>query len=124
MWGNDIESRNLARNLERVADVRMLNPSAGYVHAVNSPLGFEPDPDYAEKLAGPFRKGLRYLDDVLSDGRPLLAGERVTVADCTLQGALQFMRFRELEDLSDYPQVARWSEAYRQRPAAQAVLQF
>lgn len=124
MWGGDAESRGIARNLERVADARMLSPSAGYVHAVNSPLGLEPNPAVAEYVEGSFKRGLGYFNDLLADGRQWLGGDQVTIADCTLQGGLQFMRFRELEDLSDYPKVAEWSARYRERPAAQSVLIF
>jgi len=124
MWGSDVESRGLARNLERVADARMLSPSAGYVHAVNSPLGLEPNPAVAKHVEGSFKRGLGYFNELLGDGRQWLAGDQVTIADCTLQGGLQFMRFRELEDLSAYPKVAQWSSRYRERPAAQSVLIF
>ena len=124
MWGKDTESRGLARNLERIADARMLSPSAGYVHAVNSPLGLDPNDAVAKYLQPSFKRGLEYFDKLLGDGRSWLAGDQVTIADCTLQGGLQFMRFRELEDLSEYPNVAQWSTRYRERPAAQSVLIF
>ena len=122
MWGDHPQIRANARVLERVADVRVLNPSAGYAHAVNSPLGYEANPVIAANYQKTFEKGLAYLNDLLSDGREFIAGSQVTVADCTLQGALQFLRFRELEDLTAYPAVARWSEAYRARPAIKDVL--
>ncbi len=124
MLGHTATERALARNLERVADARVLQPSATYVHAVNSPLGWEPDPALAERNKRAYRDAMGVLDGLLSDGRPFLAGERVTVADCTLQAALQFMRFRELEDLEGFANIDRWSTAYRQRPAAAAVLKF
>jgi len=124
MWGDDAETRGQARNLERIADARMLSPSAGYVHAVNSPLGLEPNPVIAQYTAPSFKRGLDHLNNLLGDGRQWLAGDQVTVADCTLQAGLQFMRFRELEDLGDYPNVAQWSSRYRQRPAAKSVLIF
>jgi len=124
LWGSDAETRGMARNLERVADARMLSPSAGYVHAVNSPLGLEPNEAVARYLEPSFRRGLKFFNDVLGDGRPWLAGEEVTVADCTLQAGLQFMRFREVEDLTDYPAVARWSSKFRERPTAKSVLIF
>jgi len=124
MWGDTPEARAVARNIERVADVRTLSPSAGYVHMVNSPLGIEPNEQIAAYLQPTFQRGLQYLDSLLADGRRLLAGDQVTVGDCTLQGALQFMRFRELEDLAQYPNVARWSESFRERPAAKNVLIF
>ena len=122
MWGADPLERGHARNLERIADVRVLNPGAGYVHAVNSPLGLPVNEAVAEYLEPRFKRGFEYFDGLLSDGRDWIAGERVTVADCTLQACLQFLRFRELENLQDYPAVAQWSERYRARPAAQSVL--
>ncbi|MEM7220932.1 MAG: glutathione S-transferase family protein [Pseudomonadota bacterium] len=122
LWGDDVEARALARTVERVCDVRLLNPSAGYAHAVNSPLGLPENPTIAEWLKPSFVRGLDYVDGLLADGRPFVMGDRVTVADCTLQAALQFLRFRELEDLSAHPQAARWSEAYRARPEIEGVL--
>lgn len=124
MWGDHAETRAQARVLERVADVRMLNPSAGYVHATNSPLGIDANATIAANCQQQFEKGLAYLNELLGDGREFVAGSQVTVADCTLQAALQFLRFRELEDLSAYPEVARWSDAYRARGVVQDVLVF
>ena len=122
MWGDDPEARAVTRTIERVCDVRLLNPSAGYAHAVNSPLGLEPNEVIADFLRPSFTRGLNYIDGLLADGRPFVTGERVSVADCTLQAALHFLRFRELEDLSNHPNVARWSAAYRPRPEIQGVL--
>ncbi len=124
LWGSDPVSRGIARNLERVADVRVLVPTATYVHAVNSPLGLTPNPVIAENAKPGFLRAFDYLDRLLADGRPFLAGENVTVADCTLQGALQFMRFGKLEDLSSHPHLERWSRDYRERAPARAVLIF
>ena len=124
MWGEGAEVRGMARNLERIADVRMLNPSANYVHAVNSPLGLEPNEAVAKHFKPAFERGLGHFETLLADGRQWLAGDSVTVADCTLQAGLQFMRFRELEDLTELPNVAAWSARYRERPAAKSVLIF
>jgi len=124
MWGDHPQTRAQARVLERVADVRVLNPSAGYVHATNSPLGTEPNPVIAADRRAAFEKALAFFNELFTDGREFVAGSQVTVADCTLQGALQFMRFRELEDLADYPEVVRWSDAYRLRTAIKDVLVF
>lgn len=124
MWGATPEARGQARTLERVTDVRVLIPSATYVHAVNSPLGWPPNPAVAEHAMGQLRTAFAWLDGELSDGRPFLIGDRITVADCTLQAALQFMRFRELENLADFPHIARWSADYRVRPPVKSVLMF
>lgn len=124
LWGASPRARARARELERIADLRLLGPVARYIHATNSPLGLPPNPGVAEQSAALWPRGLAYLDGVLADGRPLLGGDTVTVADCTLASALQFARFAEFDlALTDnYPAVARWDEAYRARPAAAAVL--
>lgn len=124
LWGDTAERRAQARTFERVADVRILAPSATYVHATNSPLGWPPNPAVAEHAQGQLLPAFAWLDAVLADGRPFLLGDRVSVADCTLQAALAFMRFRELEDLAQFPHIARWSREYRDREPAKRVLMF
>ena len=124
LWGTDARTRAIARTLERVADVRVLAPAATYVHAVNSPLGLPANPAVADHSRPAFLRAFEYFDTLLADERPFLAGDQVTVADCTLQGALQFMRFRELEDLSAFPHLARWSRDYRARSPVREVLLF
>ncbi|MBM4206136.1 MAG: glutathione S-transferase family protein [Gammaproteobacteria bacterium] len=124
MWGDSPEERGRARTLERVADVRVLIPSATYVHATNSPLGYEPNAVIAKHALTQLNTAFTWLDRELADGRPFLMVERVTVADCTLQGALQFMRFRELENLAEFPNINRWSADYRLREPARQVLMF
>ena len=64
------------------------------------------------------------MERMLSDGRSLLLGERVSIADCTLQSGLQFARFGKAEVIGDYPNIQAWDQAYRARPAALAVLKF
>jgi glutathione S-transferase len=54
----------------------------------------------------------------------LLGGDEVSIADCTLQSALQFARFGKVDVIADYAGIRAWDERYRQRPAAQAVLKF
>jgi glutathione S-transferase len=124
LWGDTPEARGQARTLERVADVRVLIPSATWVHATNSPLGWPANPQIAAHALEQLRVAFAWLDRELADGRPFLIGDRVTVADCTLQAALQFMRFRQLENLADFPNINRWSADYRLRAPAQQVLMF
>ena len=124
LWGVDPVSRGVARTLERVADVRVLNPTATYVHATNSPLGLTPNPVIAENAKPGFLRAVDYLDGLLADGRQFLVGDHVTVADCTLQAAFAFMRFGKLEDLSSHPNLERWSRDYRERAPAREVLIF
>jgi glutathione S-transferase len=82
------------------------------------------DPKIAGEIEAAMPKALGYIENVLSDGRSLLGGDDVSIADCTLQSALQFARFGKVDVIADYAGIRAWDERYRQRPAAQAVLKF
>lgn len=124
MWGNGTRERIRARELERIADLRVLLQIGRYVHATKSPIGLPPNPAVATQAKRALPVAFQYLENVLADGRELLLGDRVSVADCTLQAALQFMRFAKFDLIGDYPHLIRWDAAYRQRAAAKAVLKF
>ncbi len=118
------EEKGHAWDVERIVDVRLAKPMGGYGHAVNSPLGYPKDPELAAKLLAEMQKPLDYLEELLGDHRPLLLGENASVADCTLQASLQFMRFVEVDVFGDRPNLRGWDERYRERPAAKAVLKW
>ena len=124
LWGTGTRERIRARELERIADLRVLLQVGRYVHATQSPLGLPPNPEAAAQATLVLPVALQYFENVLADGRALLLGDRVSVADCTLQAALQFMRFAKCDLIADYPHLIRWDAAYRQRAAAKAVLKF
>jgi glutathione S-transferase len=124
LQASDPVARGLARDMERNVELRFANNLSRYVHAVNSPLGLPKDPKVAAEIEAAMPRALGYLEDILRDGRPLLGGDTVSIADCTLQSALQFARFGKVDVIADYPGVCAWDERYRQRPAAQAVLKF
>ncbi len=118
------EQKGKLRDIERIVDLRIANPMAGWVHATRSPLGFPPDPERAETLINGMQTALDFLEDQLKDKRPLLAGDMPSIADCTLQAALQFVRFAEADVLGDRPLLRAWDQRYRERPAAKAVLKW
>ncbi len=124
MWGTETRERIGARELERIADLRVLLQVGRYVHATKSPIGLPPNPAAAAQAKQALPVAFQYFENVLADGRALLLGDRVSVADCTLQAALQFMRFAKFDLIADYPHIIRWDAAYRQRVAAKAVLKF
>ncbi|MDG2313105.1 MAG: glutathione S-transferase family protein [Alphaproteobacteria bacterium] len=124
MLGVDITERGLARDIERNIELRFSNIVGEFIHAKNSPLGLPRDPEVAAKLESIFPKALLYIERILSDGRNLLGGDRPTIADCTLQSALQFARFAKVEVINGYPLIQEWDIRYRQRPAAKVVLKF
>ena len=118
------EARGHARDVERIIDLRIAGPMGAYGHAKNSPLGRPPDPEKAAQMEAAMQTPLDYLEALLKDGRPLLLGEQVAVADCTLQASLQFIRYVEADLFGDRPLLRAWDERYRARPAAQCVLRW
>ena len=124
LWSGSPEDKAHARDVERVVDLRLAGPMGGYGHAVNSPLGYPADPEKAAQLEANMEKPLDFLEQLLGDGRPLLLGERVSIADCTLQASLQFVRYVEADVFGDRPLLRAWDERYRARPAAQQVLRW
>lgn len=124
LTAGDVEARGHARDLERTVETTIALPMSRYVHATNSPIGYPPDPKVAAEIEQSLPIAMNYIEQMLSDGRTLLTGERVSIADCTLQSGLQFARFGKADLLGDFPRVKAWDSRYRERPAAQAVLKF
>ncbi len=120
--GVEPEERGRVRALERVCELGVLYPVAWTIHNTNSPLGLAPNPPVAEFFRELLPRNLAFLEDTLSDGRPFLAGERPTIADCTLAATFQFARFGQLEIDPSHGHLARWDEAYRARGPAQRTL--
>ena len=108
--------RARVRELERIADIGVLFCGARVVHATNSPLGLPQLPQVASAFTEMVNKNLGILDQRLADGRPFLAGDGPTIADCTLAAGLQFMRFGKLEIDPGLESLHRWDAAYRARP--------
>lgn len=122
MIGREPLERARTRELERFAEMGVLQPVARIVHATNSPLGIDANPEIAAFFRPPLDKALGVLDRTFADGRPFVAGECCSIADCTLQAAFQFARFANLDSYSSFAHVCRWDENYRARSAAGAVL--
>jgi glutathione S-transferase len=124
MLGSNPAERSFARELERIVELRLATPLARYVHVTNSPFGLPADPKAAAEIEASLPKALGFIEELLGDGRNLLMGEQVSIADCTLQSGLQFARFGKAEVIGDYPNIQAWDQAYRARTAALAVLKF
>jgi glutathione S-transferase len=124
MIGCTALERARVRELERIADLGVLVPAARIVHATNSPLGLPPSPEVAAVFQRVLPEACKVLDERLSDGRPFLAGERPTIADCTLAAALQFARFGGVVIDPAFARLLAWDAAYRSRGPAKSVLLF
>lgn len=122
MFGETPEARALARQIERIADLGVLIPVGSIVHTTDSPVGYPANPPVADFFRARLPRSLDYLEQLFADGRPWLAGERVTVADCTLAAGLQFGRFKKIDPLGDRKGLRAWDERFRARASARAVL--
>jgi len=122
MLGRTTLERARVRELDRIAELRVLLPLARLAHAVNSPTARRPDPSLAEHYGSMLPVGLRHIDGLLRDGRPFIAGDRPTIVDCTLGAALDFGRWRGVALGEDYVEVMAWYERYRARAAVRQVL--
>jgi glutathione S-transferase len=122
MWGTDPVSQAKARQVERIADIGVLIGVAREIHNTNSPLGLPANPPVAAHFRERWMEVVDFLENEMADGRPFLAGERVTVGDCTLQAILQFARLLEFDVLEGAPRLLEWCDNFRERPAAKATI--
>jgi glutathione S-transferase len=76
-------------------------------------------PDTAENGRKRAAASLKVLDERIGD-KPFVAGDRPTIADCTLLAALDFGAFIGMPLDAQLTNVARWYQAFKQRPSAQA----
>ena len=117
MIGTSPVERARTRRLERIAELGVLGRVARYVHNTNSPLpNVEPDPATAQKMLDELPLPLGVLDGEVAD-RPFVAGERPSIADCTLFACFEFARFRDFDLGEGYPNLARWYADFRERPS-------
>lgn len=109
--------RALVRQTERIAETRVLNPLARFIHAARSPRGLPPSQEIAESARPVLAKGLAYFEALFADGRAYAAGGQPSIADCTLAAALNFGRAYGFELDPGLRYLAHWETAYRARLA-------
>ncbi|HEY1449074.1 glutathione S-transferase family protein [Phenylobacterium sp.] len=76
-------------------------------------------PEMAERSLKGGLGGLKVLDRRLAD-HEWLAADRLTIADIVTFSGLDFGRMVKFKPPEDLPNVVRWADAMRERPAAQA----
>jgi glutathione S-transferase len=117
MIGTDPLERARVRTLERLADVGVLMSVARIIHATRSPLGLPPRPQVADWAREALGQALGVLDTRIGPG-PFVAGERVTIADCTLWAACGFAAFGAVEIDRAFRNVIDWRQRFGERPSA------
>jgi glutathione S-transferase len=118
MIGRTPLERAKTRRIERICELGVMTRVGRIVHNTNSPLpGVVGNPAIAEQARAELPAVLRILSHELG-ARPFLAGDRPTIADCTLFGAWEFGRMFGVEFERELHDLHRWHEAFLQRPSA------
>jgi glutathione S-transferase len=101
-----------------MCELGVMSRVARFVHNTRSPLpGVVGNPAIAEQMLVELPGVLRILDDEVG-ARPFLAGDRPTIADCTLFGSWEFGRLFGFEPEATFANLHRWHVAFLQRPSA------
>jgi glutathione S-transferase len=119
MIGTTPLERAHVRRLEQIAYGNVLGPVARLFHATRALLpGAKPNPALADAARAALPRPLGVLNDEVGE-RPFVAGERPSIADCTLFAAFKLAEMAEI-DLAPGANLARWFAAFSQRPSAEA----
>lgn len=121
MIGTTPLERARVRALERIADLGVLLRVATVFQNTHPLMAarLKQSADAADNARGQLAANLKVLDKLIGDKR-FVAGDRPTVADCTLFAALQFAEFAQVPVSPACENVARWYAAFKQRPSAEA----
>ena len=76
-------------------------------------------PAQAANARGRLDTSLRVVDARIGSS-PFVAGQRPSIADCTLLAALDFAAFAQVEIDDSLANLRRWHTAFKQRPSASA----
>ncbi|MCK6556152.1 glutathione S-transferase family protein [Candidatus Binatia bacterium] len=121
MIGSDPLERARVRRLERIAELGVLWNVAGVFQNTHPFWAgrLKQSAEAAENAVGRLRANLKVLDAEIGQ-KPFAAGNRPTIADCTLLASLDFAAFAGVEIDPSLKNLARWYESFKQRPSAQA----
>ncbi len=119
MLGTTPLERARVRELERIAELGVLS-SVGTIFQNTSPFfagRVKQSADAAENARTRLGVNLKVLDARIGGG-PFVAGERPSIADCTLLAALDFANFAGVPLDTANKNVVRWYAGFKERPSA------
>jgi glutathione S-transferase len=121
MIGTTPLERARVRALERLCELSILGRIA-VIFQNTSPLfagRLKQSPEAAESAKSALATNLKVLDDKIGNNE-FVAGDKPTIADCTLFAALQFAEFGQIAIDPGCKNIHRWYESFKQRPSAKA----
>ena len=121
MIGANPRERARVRELERIAELGVLNAVGTYFQNTHPFMAgrMKQSPDAAENAKTRLGNVLKVVDAAIGN-KPFVAGDKPSIADCTLFAALEFAQFAEAPIDPSCKNVARWYENFKKRPSASA----
>jgi glutathione S-transferase len=121
MLGRSSLERARIRELDRLAELGLMIELANYAHHVSPFFAHKgpQSPDAARMAVNCYIKNLAIMDKEIG-GRPFVAGDAPSVADCTLYSTLAFGDYVGIRDADGFANIARWRAAFARRPSASA----
>jgi glutathione S-transferase len=121
MLGTSPLERARVRSLERIAELGVLSRVAAIFQNTHPFFAsrVKQSPDAAENARGQLASVLKVVDGAIG-GKPFVAGERPTIADCTLYAALEFAELAAVPLDPAHGNVGRWYADFKKRPSATA----
>ena len=121
LFGRDPKETAIIEMWTRRCEIYVANPlmlATRYGHPALAVMG-DHDPEGSAKNRAAAERMLKHLERQLAD-REFIAADRVTTADIVTVTAMDFARLIKFRPPEGMTHVARWYEAMRARPAAQA----
>jgi len=109
------------RQYDRLAELGLMAELGNYVHHV-SPFFADKgpqSPEAAQMALNGYRKNLKIMDAEIG-GNLFVAGDTVSVADCTLYSTLDFGDYVGQKLDPALENITRWRAMFSQRPSAKA----
>ena len=122
LFGRDAQEQAVIEMWTRRCEMYLATPmmlTVRHTHPVISKLDPSPSPEVGEHNRAAAERFMKHLDRRL-DGRDWIAADRFTIADVVAVVGLEFGRLIKYRPPAEFQNLARWYEACRARPAAQA----
>jgi len=121
MIGTTPRERARVRELERIAEIGVLSSVGTYFQNTHPFMAgrLKQSPDAAENAKTRLATSLKVLDAAVA-GKQFVAGQRPSIADCTLFAALEFAEFAQAPVDASAKNVLGWYENFKKRPSASA----
>jgi len=119
--GTNPRERARIRELERIIELGVLSAIATYFQNSHPFMAgrLKQSSDAAENAKVRLANTLKVVDAKIGNNK-FVAGERPSIADCTLLAALEFAEFAQAPVDGSCKNVHRWYEEFKKRPSASA----